>query len=60
MWHFDLALSLASAAYLVALLLTDVLPPHSFDLDDGFIKEAFDSGMNAVFQRFHQRTQQHD
>ena len=44
MWHFDVALSLCSVVYLITLLLADVLPPHTFDTDDGIIAKAFAAG----------------
>ena len=41
MWQFDIVLSLGSLGYLQALLLTDRLPPHCFDTENGFMAKAF-------------------
>ena len=49
MWQFDLCLSVCSLAYLIALLLTDLLPPHIFDSNDGLIKKAFDKASEQGF-----------
>ena len=47
--QFDVVLSVCSIVYLIALLLTDVLPPLCFDPETGLFAEAFAKKSEAAF-----------